>query len=126
MKLSIAAVALVFAAVPAFAATDVAVPAFRGIELREGGHVVLKHGDVQRVTYLKGSTQFTKASVNSEGTLVIESNCDMSCPHRYDIEIEVTSPSFSGIAVSEGGEIESASGFPHAHSLSLAVHEGGT
>ncbi|HEX2590555.1 MAG TPA: DUF2807 domain-containing protein [Rhizomicrobium sp.] len=110
-------------AAPAFAGTVVAVPQFDGVGLEGGGHVVLKYGAQQRVTLVKGSTQFTDIRVE-HGSLKIDA-CNEHCPNHYDLEIEVITPSLKALAVRGGGEIESAAGFPAQNVISVAVSGGG-
>lgn len=120
-----AAAALLALSTSAFAATDVPVGHFNGVSLRGGGHVALKHGDTQRVTILKGSTQFTDITVkHGEGLEIIA--CNAQCPNHYDLEIEIVTPDISAIAVRGGGEIESAGGFPRQDELAAAISGGGS
>jgi hypothetical protein len=59
------------AAAPLAAAETVPVPAFRSVELRGGGDIVVRRGPAQ-VTLLQGSTQFTRFWVDPEGQLKID------------------------------------------------------
>jgi hypothetical protein len=108
----------------AFAASAVPVGPFRSVELRGGGHVILRHGAVQRVTLLDGSMQFTRFHVNGDGKLVIDT-CDQDCPHHYDLEVEIVTPRIEGVAISGGGKIESESGFGRQDSIGAAIQGGG-
>ena len=112
---SLIAVATLFAA-PAFATESVSVGHFSQVELRGGGHVVVKHGATQSVTVLKGSTQYTRFHVKEGRKLVIDT-CDNNCPHTYDLQIEIVSPDLDGAAIDGGGEIVAQGSFPGRDSL---------
>ena len=113
-----------FAAAPVLAAEAVAVPQFRSIELRGGGHVVVRPGPAQRVTILEGSRQFTGVRVNREGELELDA-CASRCPESYDLRVEIVTPAAPDAAVSGGGVIRFQPGFaPEAH-LAVAVSGGG-
>jgi hypothetical protein len=107
-------------------AETVSVPPFRSIELRGGGHVILRHGAEQRVILLKGSTHFTRFTHDrgNSDQLVIDA-CNDDCPSQYRLEVEVVTPTVDGVAVSGGGKIESESGFGHQGSIAAAVEGGG-
>ncbi len=109
---------------PAPSGTVVPVGAFRGIELRGGGHVVLRHGATQRVVLLRGSTRYTSFTIRNGHSLTIEA-CNNDCPNRYDLEIEITTPDVPALSVAGGGEIDARPGFPHQNDLAVAVHGGG-
>lgn len=120
---SAAMAALLLAAGGASAATVVPLAPFKAIGLHGGGDVVLKHGDVQRVTLLKGSTQYTGFTVK-EGSLEIDA-CNDSCPSNYDLQIEIVSPEIDAVAVHGGGDIKAEGSFPSVSHLAAAVHGGG-
>jgi hypothetical protein len=120
----LAAALTVLGAIPASAASDVPVAPFSAVALRGGGHVVLKHGPVQRVTLLRGDTKHTSFTVKHGNSLVIET-CNWSCPHHYDLEVEITTPQLTALAISGGGEMESRGAFPRQDNLSVAVNGGG-
>jgi hypothetical protein len=120
----VAASAFVFAASAALAQTNVPLAHFDGVELRGGGHVIIRHGAVQRVTLLKGSTQFTTFSLRDSGRLVIDA-CNNDCPMRYDLEIEIVTPSITAVAIDGGGTIEGGPGFPAQRTMTAAVNGGG-
>ena len=48
------------------AETIVSVPAFKSVEVRNGAHVILRHGEKQRVTVIQGNT--TESAIRVEGT----------------------------------------------------------
>lgn len=119
-----AVAALLLAATGASAETVVPLAPFRSVGLSGGGDVVLKHGNVQRVTLIAGSTQFTRLEVRGNGNLEIEA-CNDSCPHNYDLRIEIVSPDIEGVAIEGGGTIRAEGGFPAGRQLDAAVSGGG-
>jgi hypothetical protein len=121
---ALAALVTLAGAAPARAAETVAVPAFRSVELRGGGNVVVRPGPVQRVTIVSGSSDFTSIRVERDGRLRIDA-CNARCPQLYHLTIEVESPSVPDVAVSGGGRIAAESGFRPQRQLSAAVHGGG-
>jgi hypothetical protein len=108
----------------AHAQESVSVEPFRNVELRGGGHVLLRRGPEQRVTLLRGSTRFTRVRVRENGQLVIDA-CNEDCPRQYDLEIEIVTPRIAGVAISGGGKIESGRGFGRQDSIAAAVEGGG-
>jgi hypothetical protein len=115
---------LAAAAAPAPAAETVSVPAFRSVQLRGGGSVVLRRGSAQRVTIVQGSTAYTRFHVTPEGQLRIYM-CRTRCPRPYNLKIEIQSPSVPGLAISGGGRITADAGFPPQRAIGAAVHRGG-
>ncbi len=108
----------------AMAQTAVPLAPFDSVELSGGGHVILRHGAEQRVTILKGSTQYTTLTVRGSRKLEIDA-CNSDCPANYDLEIEIVTPQIATVAVSGGGAIEGAPGFPAQKSITAAVDGGG-
>lgn len=108
---------------PASAQQLVPVAPFDSVELEGGGHVTVKHGDVQQVRLVRGSTQFTHFRVEDSRKLKIDV-CNSDCPQHYDLEDEITTPRIKALAVSGGGAINSTGNFP-ATNLALAVEGGG-
>jgi hypothetical protein len=108
----------------ASAQTAVPLAHFSSIELRGGGHVVLRHGGQQRVTILKGSTQYTSFKMEGPDKLVIDA-CNSDCPMQYDLEIDIVTPDVRAVAISGGGRVESAAGFPAQGAITAAVNGGG-
>ena len=106
------------------AQTTVPVAHFSSVELRGGGHVVLRHGAQQHVTIFKGSTQYTRFGIVDGNKLVIDA-CNSDCPRQYDLEIEIMTPDVRAVAIEGGGRIESAPGFPAQGSITAAVNGGG-
>jgi hypothetical protein len=117
--------AALLAAAPVSAQTVVPLRPFDSVELEGGGHVVLRYGKVQQVRLLRGSTAFTRFVVDQPGKLRIEA-CDDDCPRHYDLEVDIAAPRINALAISGGGAIDGAGGFPPARKLALAVEGGGT
>ncbi|HXC55237.1 MAG TPA: DUF2807 domain-containing protein [Rhizomicrobium sp.] len=111
-------------AAPAFAGTVVPLEHFNSVGLRGGGHITLKHGAVQSVTLLKGSTDYTRFTIEHGGGLNIDA-CNENCPHNYDLEIEIVSPDIEGVAIEGGGAIATQGSFPAQNRLAAAVSGGG-
>ncbi|HTQ14300.1 MAG TPA: DUF2807 domain-containing protein [Rhizomicrobium sp.] len=124
LKALFASAALLALTGAASAQTAVPVPPFTSVELRGGGHVVLKYGPAQRVTLLKGDLGHTSFEVRDGHKLVIDA-CNRSCWGRYDLEIEIVTPRIAGAAVDGGGHVESAGGFPAQGRIDAAVEGGG-
>jgi hypothetical protein len=124
--LACASTLVIQAALPSAAspANNVSVGPFRSIELRGGGHVILRHGSEQRVTLVQGSAEYTRFHIEHDGQLVIDA-CDEICPHRYDLEVEIVTPRIDGVAIEGGGKIESGSGFGRQASIGVAIEGGG-
>jgi hypothetical protein len=117
--------AALLAAPTAFAATPVSVGHFDQIELRGGGHVVVKHGASQSVTLIKGSPDITGFRIRDGNKLVIDA-CAHNCPSgNYDLEIEIVTPDLAAAAIDGGGHIQAESGFPAQHDFAAAVDGGG-
>jgi hypothetical protein len=114
----------IVAATPALATEVVPVPAFRSVELRGGGEVLLKAGPAQRVTILDGSSRFTRMHVRSDGQLKIDS-CVGRCPNRYRLRVQIESPRVPDVAISGGGAIRTAGSFAPQPQLSAAINGGG-
>jgi len=106
------------------AATVVPVPHFGQIALHGGGHVVVKHGAEQRVTLLKGSTQYTRFSVGNGDHLFIYA-CNERCPARYDLDIEIVTPALNSASIGGGGDIVIEGGFPAQELFAVAIDGGG-
>jgi hypothetical protein len=98
---------------------------FNSIEVLDGGHVVLRPGATQRVTLLKGSLDHTRLAIVDRSRLVID-KCDRKCPRGYQLEVEISAPSFARISVANGGKAESRGDFPRQSQLAVAVAQGGT
>ena len=109
---------------PATADTVVPLGHLRQIALHGGGEISLKHGTVQRVTLIKGSTERTRFRLNGDGKLEIDA-CNFTCPHRYELKIEIVSPDISGASIDGGGEIHTDGAFPNQDKFSAAINGGG-
>lgn len=109
---------------PAVAAETIALPGFDSVQLRGGGTVMLRHGPVQRVTLVEGSSRFTQVRVIGHGELRIEA-CNERCPRLYKLQVLIESPRVPDLAVSGGGSITSAAGFAPQQQLAAAVNGGG-
>jgi hypothetical protein len=105
------------------AAETVDVPAFKAVELDDGGHVTVRYGATQRVTLVEGSLQYTRF-VMRDHTLRID-NCYVKCPRNYRLRVEVVTPSVLGLAVNDGGIMRAEGNFPAQDSVAAAVHDGG-
>lgn len=99
--------------------------AFHAIQLRGGGHVVVRPGPAAQARLLRGDPRFTRILDQGDGRLRID-NCPQGCPRGYAAEVEVVSPQVAALSVSNGGTLEVRGGFPAQASLALAVHDGGT
>ncbi|MEI9930801.1 MAG: DUF2807 domain-containing protein [Rhizomicrobium sp.] len=111
-------------ATPAFAATAVPVGHFESVSLNGGGHVTIRHGATQSVTFLKGSPEFTTVKIKHGDDLDIEA-CNGDCPAIYDLEIEIVTPDLKAAAIEGGGHITAETGFPNSGEISAAVDGGG-
>src|SRR3569833_1764375 len=97
--------------VPALAeAQIVPVPSFKAVELRGCGVLFFVPGPVQRVSFVRGSTQFTTVRTDRDGKLLINA-CFAQCPHNYPLLIRVESPQVPTVAVRAGGTITVGTGF---------------
>lgn len=126
IKLATAA-ALLFAtaAMPAGAATDLDLPRIEAVSLKGGGQVVLRHGAQQRVRILSGDATISSFEVKNGRSLEI-SACEDDCPRNYKLQVEITAPDIDAIAVTGGGSISMAGGFPAKGNIALAVTGGGS
>jgi len=118
------AVAALFLATPATADTAVRLGHFNRIALHGGGEIALKHGAEQRVTLIKGSTDHTTFRLSTDGELEIDA-CNITCPHQYELKIEIVSPDIRGAAIDGGGEIRTDGAFPNQNRFSAAINGGG-
>jgi hypothetical protein len=97
---------------------------FSSVELHGGGKAILRYGPTQRVTLLKGSSDYTRVMIADGGRLVID-NCRKECPRGYDLQIEIETPDINRISVSDGGTIESRGSFTRQAEIGVAVSQGG-
>lgn len=120
-----AAILSVIAAAPAGAATDLSLSGFDAVSLKGGGRVVLRHGPQQRVRIVSGDATVSSFEIRQRRSLEIHA-CEARCPQGYKLEVEITAPDIDAIAVTGGGSIEMAAGFPAKGSIALAVQGGGS
>ncbi|HVU19102.1 MAG TPA: DUF2807 domain-containing protein [Rhizomicrobium sp.] len=109
---------------PALAATTVPVGHFDAVSLSGGGHITIRHGATQSVTFIKGSPEFTTVKIKQGHDLDIDA-CNSKCPMVYDLEIEIVTPELKAAAIEGGGHITAESGFPSSSEMSVAVDGGG-
>jgi hypothetical protein len=98
---------------------------FRSVELRNGAHAILRYGQTQRVTFLKGSPDHTQVTIASGDALVID-RCKSKCPEGYELEIEIVTPELARLTVAHGGWIQSHRSFPRQAEIGVTVDNGGT
>ena len=115
--------------IPAFsavAADVISVGAFRSVALSNGGHVIVRHGAVQRVSILKGNRRCTQIRLAEGQRLVIDNHGSRrECPRHERIQIEVVTPNLSAVSVSHGGTLQTLGAFPAQASIDAAVEQGG-
>lgn len=109
---------------PATADTVVRLGHFSKIALHGGGEITLRHGAMQRVTLLKGSLEHTTFRLSADGELEIDA-CNITCPHQYELKIEIVSPDIRRAAIDGGGEIRTDGTFPNQDRFSAAINGGG-
>ena len=110
MRSTLPLFALAFAiSAPALAAETIPVAQFRSVQLRGGGIVDVVPGPVERVTIVEGSSEFTRMHVDYDGKLVIDT-CNERCPTMYRMRVVIQSPRVPDLAISGGGQINTASG----------------
>jgi hypothetical protein len=119
---AVSAAALILAGA-AFAGTDVKLAPFSGISVHGGGHVVLRHGTVQRVTVIKGD--LAKADLHVSGNTLDISPCRTMCWGHIEFEVEIVSPKIDAIEAHGGGAVEAEGQFPKQPVLHVQAHGGG-
>lgn len=121
----LAVAALSTIGVASFTAADTVIPVgtFQAVEVRNGGHVLVRHGQVQRVAILTGDARCTRVHVAGDETLAIEKlhGCG-----RNRVQIEVITPRLEAVSVSNGGSLKVDDGFPAVTSIDASVEQGGT
>lgn len=103
---------------------DISVPKFKSVELRNGAHVILRHGEKRRVSVTMGNMVESEIKVEDHGKLVID-RCPDECSSRYKLEVEIVAPEIDALSVKDGGWLRCAGSFPKQASLALAVESGG-
>ncbi len=128
-KLILAAGVLSALLITASTAAPTVVPtaAFKSVELRGMGHVILRHGDTQRVTLVKGDGSVTQIRPDRRDSdkLIIDA-CRNDCPSNYDLVVEIVTPSISGVAIDGSGKIETQGQFPGTGRLDAAINGSGS
>ncbi|HWA90627.1 MAG TPA: DUF2807 domain-containing protein [Rhizomicrobium sp.] len=124
MRFALTVAVLSLTAAPALATEAVSVGHFEQIQLRGGGHVVVRHGAAQKVSLLKGSSAYTKFWIRDGRELVIDA-CNDNCPHSYDLDIEIVTPDLGAASIDGGGELVVQGGFPNRDHFAAAVNGGG-
>jgi len=117
------AIAAAAAAAPAAAQTMVDVPAFDSLNLRGGGEVVIRHGNRQSVTLIRGNLEMSRFRVDHDGTLEIDA-CVRSC-RDYELRVEIVTPRLDGVGIDGGGEIRAEGAFPERDTLAIGIDGGG-
>src|SRR5688572_2816361 len=110
--LTIAVLSTTLLATSAAAQTVIPLGQFRSVELHDGGHVILRHGQTQRVTLLTGSLRCTQVRVADGQRLVIENHGGPECRRHERLRIEVITPELSAVSVTNGGMVQSVGAFP--------------
>lgn len=123
MKLAIALAAIALAT-PAFAGQVIPVGSFNAVEASDGAHVIIRHGNMQQVTMIEGSTQFSRVEVR-DGVLHLITCQGWRCPHDYKFKVEVTMPQVTAIDASDGAYIEAQGPFPGQRDLAVKASDGG-
>lgn len=126
-RAAMAAAFMALAASTATAGSGTVVPlgSFRSIATHDGAHVILRHGDAQRVTILEGDLEHSSIAIVEGNRLRIE-KCSGGCPRGYRLLVEIVTPDIDALAVNDGGWIEGRGTFPRRESLAAAVENGGT
>ena len=111
--------------VPAAAQAVVPLAPFRSVEVRNGGHAIIRYGPTQRVTVLKGDPGDAQITIASGDVLVID-KCKNECAHRHELEVEIVTPAVASLTQAHGGWIQSRGSFPRQAQLTATVDNGGT
>jgi hypothetical protein len=107
------------------AGTVVPLAPFRSVEVRNGGHAIIRYGPTQRVTVLKGNPDDAQITIASGDVLVID-KCKDKCARRYELEVEIVSPALANLTQAHGGWIHTRGSFPRQAELAVTVDNGGT
>ena len=108
------------------AATVIPVGEFRSVALSHGGHVVVRHGAVQRVSVVSGDPRCTRVRLGDHQELIIDNSGKKACSRHEHPRLEVVTPRLSSVSVSNGGTVQTAGAFPAQASIDVAVEQGGT
>lgn len=107
----------------AFAGTDISLPPFTAINAHGGANVVLRHGDVQRVTVVSGDLKKAKLEVVGGKTLDITA-CTGWCWNTKGFKVEIVSPRIDTIEVHGGSDLDAVGPFPKQPLLNIEAHGG--
>ena len=124
IRFLVAATAALILTGATFAGTEVKFAPFSGISIHSGGHVILRHGTVQRVTVVKGDLSKADLHITGGNTLDI-SPCKTWCWHVGYFEVEIVSPKIDNVVAHSGGALRASGEFPKQASLQLTAHSGG-
>lgn len=124
MKLAIALAATIAFAAPAFAGQVIPVGQFNAVQATDGAHVIIRHGSVQQVTMVKGSTQYSRFEVR-DGVLHLVTCEGWHCPRHYEFKVDITMPDIKAIDASDGAYIETQGSFPAQGELAIKATDGG-
>lgn len=105
------------------AAQAIQVSSFSGVQLSDGGKVVIRYGPTQQVTLAKGSQDHTSFAIDGESLQI--TRCKNKCPRGYELEVEIVTPQLAAVAVRDGGTIETRGTFPQRSAIAVAVSQGG-
>ena len=108
-------------AISAAAQTEIPVRSFQSIELQNGGHVIVRHGNTQRVRVVRGNLRNSRIRVEEDDHLVIDIG-----PDHDRVQIEVTTPALTAFTVSNGGTLRCIGDFPGRDAIVAHVEQGGT
>ncbi|HSM94782.1 MAG TPA: DUF2807 domain-containing protein [Rhizomicrobium sp.] len=115
----------------ATADTTVPVRQFHSVTIEGMGHLTFVHGAQQRVVLKRGDIGNTKVYVK-DGDLVFKScpgkgwfGWNDSCPMGYELEVEVTTPSLTGVEIDGSGKIDAQGGFPQQQKLAIEINGSG-
>lgn len=111
----------VLSTIPVAAQNIIPIGHFRSIELRNGGHVIVRHGQTQRVTVLSGKPRVRLA----ENERLVIDHCKQDCPRGERVRVEIITPEVSAVAVSNGGRLQTLGAFPARADIAAAVESGG-
>ncbi len=123
IRLAAVAAAALMLTGSALAGTNLNFPVFTGIAVHGGGHVILRHGNVQRVTVTKGD--LSKADLHITGNTLDISPCKNVCWNVGEFDVEIISPKIEAIEAHGGGAVEATGDFPKQSVLSIQAHGGG-
>lgn len=98
---------------------------FSSVEVRNGVHAILRYGPIQRVTFLKGSSDDIEVTVTSDNELVID-KCKNKCARGYELEVEIVVPELARITLAQGGWLQSRGTFPRQAEIDVTLDNGGT